>query len=73
MARKGINSSLPTSMSKIQIAFDTGCKISKEPIGPITPNPGPTLPRDVMQPVTPIIVEFSSIDIKKALIPNIKK
>ena len=47
----------------IQINFDTGCMISKLLIGPTGPNPGPILPRVVMLPVTPIIVEFSNIAI----------
>jgi hypothetical protein len=44
ITRKGISSKRPTSISIIKINLLIGFKLPKEPIGPISLNPGPTLP-----------------------------
>ena len=69
-AKNGINSSLPISISNINMHFVATVKWSKWFKGPIAPNPGPIFPRDAMEP-TIATLEFCSINPTKMQILQI--
>ena len=73
ITRNGTNSSLPTSIFIINIIFDSLCIDSKEPIGPISPNPGPMFPIVVIAEVIPKVWLCSIIVITSAVNANIIK
>lgn len=54
----GNNSNLPASISKIKVNLERSDKEEKLPTGPTTPNPGPTLLKQVTTDVN-ILIKFN--------------
>ena len=70
-AKNGINSNLPINILEIHISLETTVKPAKFPIGPSSPNAGPTLPRLAIALVKPIIASCS-INTKKGQLNRVR-